>query len=380
MICQRAGTPSFHCGNRCKTLKMSLCTKAPSHIGLKLIPSSESTQALMGVSKRKVVCPGARAQPVTVCSKVAVLGAAGGIGQPLSLLLKMNNMVTDLALYDIANVEGVVADISHCNTPVKVSSFTGPDELEGALTGAELVIIPAGVPRKPGMTRDDLFNINAGIVKSLAEAIAKYCPEAIVNIISNPVNSTVPITCEVMKKAGVYDPRKIMGVTTLDIVRANTFVAEAKGLDVKKVNVPVIGGHAGETILPILSQTCPPVSFTDEEAAALTVRIQNAGTEVVEAKAGAGSATLSMAYAAARMAESVLLAKNGEKNIVECTYVESTVVPDLPYFSSKVVLGPEGVAEFLPLGEMSSAEIEGLEKMKALLTKNIEAGVNFASS
>jgi malate dehydrogenase len=89
---------------------------------------------------------------------------------------------------------------------------------------------------------------------------------------------------------------------------------------------------------------------------------------------------LLQAYAAARMAESVLLAKNGEKNIVECTYVESTVVPDLPYFSSKVVLGPEGVAEFLPLGEMSSAEIEGLEKMKALLTKNIEAGVNFASS
>lgn len=104
------------------------------------------------------------------------------------------------------------------------------------------------------MTRDDLFNINAGIVKTLAEGVAKYCPNAIVNIISNPVNSTVPITAEVMKKAGVYDPRKIMGVTTLDIVRANTFVAEAKGLDVKDVNVPVIGGHAGETILPLLSQ------------------------------------------------------------------------------------------------------------------------------
>lgn len=136
----------------------------------------------------------------------------------------------------------------------QVSAHTGPEELEAALTGAELVIIPAGVPRKPGMTRDDLFNINAGIVKSLAEGVAKYCPNAIVNIISNPVNSTVPITCEVMKKAGVYDPKKIMGVTTLDIVRANTFVAEAKSLDVKDVNVPVIGGHAGETILPLLSQ------------------------------------------------------------------------------------------------------------------------------
>ena len=263
---------------------------------------------------------------------------------------------------------------------LQVTAFTGADELEGALTGAELVIIPAGVPRKPGMTRDDLFNINAGIVKTLAEGVAKYCPNAIVNIISNPVNSTVPITCEVMKKAGVYDPKKIMGVTTLDIVRANTFVAEAKGVDVKDMNVPVIGGHAGETILPLLSQATPSVSFGEDEAAAMTTRIQNAGTEVVEAKAGAGSATLSMAYAAARMAESVLLAKNGEKNVVECTYVESNIVPDLPYFSSKVVLGPDGVAEFLPLGELSPAEQKGLEDMKPLLTKNITAGVEFAKN
>jgi len=165
------------------------------------------------------------------------------------------------------------------------------------LAGAELVIIPAGVPRKPGMTRDDLFNINAGIVRTLIEGVAKSCPDAIINIISNPVNSTVPIAAEVLKAAGKYNPRKVMGVTTLDIVRANTFVAEAKSLDMKDVDVPVIGGHAGETILPLLSQTNPKVSFTEEEVKSLTVRIQNAGTEVVEAKAGAGSATLSMAYA-----------------------------------------------------------------------------------
>ena len=73
-------------------------------------------------------------------------------------------------------------------------------------------------------------------------------------IISNPVNSTVPITAEVMKAAGVYDKRKVLGVTTLDVVRANTFVAEAKGLAVQDVDVPVVGGHAGITILPLLSQ------------------------------------------------------------------------------------------------------------------------------
>ena len=78
--------------------------------------------------------------------------------------------------------------------------------------------------------------------------------QAVIHIISNPVNSTVPIAAELLKKAGVYDSKKLMGVTTLDVVRANTFVAEAKGLDLKDVDVPVVGGHAGATILPLLSQ------------------------------------------------------------------------------------------------------------------------------
>ena len=70
------------------------------------------------------------------------------------------------------------------------------------------MVIPAGVPRKPGMTRDDLFNINAGIVKNLITGVAKYCPKAFVAIISNPVNSTVPIAVEVLKKHGVFDPKR----------------------------------------------------------------------------------------------------------------------------------------------------------------------------
>lgn len=98
------------------------------------------------------------------------------------------------------------------------------EQLAEALQGVDLVVIPAGIPRKPGMTRDDLFNINAGIIKTLAEGVVKNCPRAIVNVISNPVNSTVPIVAEVFKKAGIYDPRKVLGVTTLDVVRANTFV------------------------------------------------------------------------------------------------------------------------------------------------------------
>jgi malate dehydrogenase len=89
--------------------------------------------------------------------------AGGGIGQPLSLLLKMNKLVTELALYDIAGTEGVAADLSHCNTPVVVNAYTGEKQLADCLKGCDLVVIPAGVPRKPGMTRDDLFNTNAGV-------------------------------------------------------------------------------------------------------------------------------------------------------------------------------------------------------------------------
>ncbi|KAA3478862.1 malate dehydrogenase, mitochondrial [Gossypium australe] len=108
--------------------------------------------------------------------KVAVLGAAGGIGQPLALLMKLNPLVSRLALYDIANTPGVAADVSHVNTRSEVAGYVGEDQLKQALEGCDVVIIPAEVPRKPGMTRDDLFNINAGIVKSLCAAIAKYCP------------------------------------------------------------------------------------------------------------------------------------------------------------------------------------------------------------
>ncbi|CAN6459434.1 unnamed protein product [Victoria cruziana] len=226
--------------------------------------------------------------------KVAILGAAGGIGQPLSLLLKMNPLVSILHLYDVVNSPGVTADVSHMDTSAVVRGFLGQDKLKDALTGMDLVIIPAGVPRKPGMTRDDLFNINAGIVRTLIDGVSKYCPYAVINLISNPVNSTVPIAAEVLKKAGTYEPKRLLGVTTLDVVRANTFVAEVLGVDPRNVDVPVVGGHAGVTILPLLSQVKPPSSFTPEETHYLTNRIQNGGTEVVEAKAGAGSATLSM--------------------------------------------------------------------------------------
>jgi len=314
-----------------------------------------------------------------VNNKVAVLGASGGIGQPLSLLLKQTPGVTKLSLYDIAHTPGVAADLSHIDTPAQVSGHIGPEELGECLDGAEVVVIPAGVPRKPGMTRDDLFNINAGIVAQLAAACAKHCPNAFICIISNPVNSTVPICVETYKKNGVEDTSKIFGVTTLDVVRSNTFVAEAHDLDVNTVSVPVIGGHAGITIIPLISQCTPPVEFETDALEAITARIQDAGTEVVKAKAGAGSATLSMAMAGARFATSAIAALQGEEQVVECAYVQSTVT-ESPYFSTPLVLDANGIKENLGLGVITEYEQSLVDACIPELMKSINKGVEFAKN
>jgi malate dehydrogenase len=212
-----------------------------------------------------------------------------------------------------------------------------PRSIASALKGAEVVVIPAGVPRKPGMTRDDLFvstrspkiqyfethrfvnlqNTNASIVRDLAKACAEHCPKAMICIISNPVNSTVPIFAEVFKKAGVFDPKRLFGVTTLDVVRASTFLSGIQGTDPKDTRVTVVyvknplfsdpcysspysqipsGGHSGVTIVPLLSQTEVAKGVSGQAYKDLVKRIQFGGDEVVQAKAGTGSATLSMGY------------------------------------------------------------------------------------
>ncbi|MDV2857090.1 malate dehydrogenase [Oceanimonas sp. CAM02] len=310
--------------------------------------------------------------------KVAVLGAAGGIGQALALLLKNNLPAgSELSLYDIAPVTpGVAADLSHIPTAVNVVGFGGEDPTP-ALTGADIVLISAGVARKPGMDRADLFNVNAGIVKNLIEKAAAACPKACIGIITNPVNTTVPIAAEVLKKAGIYDKNKLFGITTLDVIRAETFVAEAKGLNVADVKVPVIGGHSGVTILPLLSQV-EGASFSDEEIEKLTYRIQNAGTEVVEAKAGGGSATLSMGQAACRFALSLVKAMQGEANVVECTYVDGGS-EHAEFFAQPVLLGKNGVEKVLPYGELSAFEKSAMDGMLETLRGDIEKGVEFVN-
>jgi malate dehydrogenase len=188
----------------------------------------------------------------------------------------------------------------------------------------------------------------------------------------------VPITAEIFKKHGVYDPKRIIGVTTLDVVRANGFLAEAQGWDARKTDVTVVGGHAGITILPLFSQV-KNAKLTAEAIDKLTVRVQFGGDEVVKAKDGAGSATLSMAYAGARFVHSMLRGLSGEKGVTECAYVASDAKADVPYFATRVELGRAGVEKIHPIGPVSAYEQSWIDKMVPELKAQIAKGVEFAA-
>lgn len=315
--------------------------------------------------------------------KACVIGAAGGIGQPLSLLMKNSDLIGDLNLYDVVGTPGVAADLSHICTQGSVKGFVGPEQLAESLKGCDAVVIPAGVPRKPGMTRDDLFNTNAGIVNGIAKVCAKICPEAFIFIISNPVNSTVPIFAETFKKENPskFNPGKLLGVTTLDVTRANTFLADALGGPLSK-DVTVIGGHAGTTILPLLSQVSGFDKLSEQQVKDLTHRIQFGGDEVVQAKDGTGSATLSMAYAANVFVEQLMNVVAGKQDsVTACSFVHNDIYNDkhgCEYFAAPTKFTKDGVAEIYEQ-KLSAFEQTVFDEMLPALKGQVEKGKAFVN-
>merc|ERR1719156_390393 len=147
--------------------------------------------------------------------------------------------------------------------------------------------------------------------------------------------------------------KKIVGVTSLDVVRANKFVAEITNKDPELIDIPVIGGHAGTTIMPVFSQDKIAKTLDASKIEALDKHVQDAGTDVVNAKAGKGSATLSMAYAGSRLGKAVLAGLNGTAT-TECAYVMSDVVDGVPYFTSRVTFGRSGVETVHPIGTLNA--------------------------
>ncbi|ODQ49133.1 hypothetical protein PICMEDRAFT_70700 [Pichia membranifaciens NRRL Y-2026] len=330
--------------------------------------------------------------------KATILGAAGGIGQPLSLLLRLNKKIDELSLYDIVNTVGVAADLSHIPTHQVIKGYAPKDKndsktIKVALKDSDIVIIPAGIPRKPGMTRDDLFKINAGIVKNLVHQAGLSCPDAFICVISNPVNSTVPIAVEELKRLGVYNPRKMFGITTLDNLRLEEFLSSALAGKVPASDLYgdaiAIGGHSGDSIVPLINGWGKNFGSKEEEYTKLVKRVQFGGDEVVKAKDGKGSATLSMATAAYRFVNNLLdaiTAADGstvkEVAFVKIDELKTKKVPlfiskHTQYFSLPIVIGKDGI-ELVEFPEyLSEPEVlmtkHAVEKVKLDVIK----GFNF---
>src|SRR3990172_11418151 len=235
--------------------------------------------------------------------KIALIGA-GQIGGTLALLAVQREL-GDVVVYDV--VEGVpqgkALDILE-GAPIGGwdVSLKGTNKVED-IAGADVIIVTAGIPRKPGMSRDDLLNVNLNIIKDVAPNIKKHAPKAFVIVVSNPLDAMV----YAMKEITGFPNNRVMGMAgVLDSSRFRYFVAEALGVSVREVSAIVMGGH-GDTMVP-LPRYCNvagaplPKLLSAEKIAAIVKRTQDAGGEIV-ALLKTGSAFYSPALAAMEMAE-----------------------------------------------------------------------------
>jgi malate dehydrogenase len=249
--------------------------------------------------------------------KVAVVGA-GNVGATAAQRLAEKNLARTVVLIDV--VEGVPqgkALDQYQSGPIegfdtRVIGTNGYDEA----AGAEVFVVTAGIARKPGMSRDDLVKTNAGIVKSVSEQIRRVAPDAIVVVVSNPLD----VMCHVAMQATGFPRERIIGMAgVLDTARYRTFLAEAINVSVEDIQAMVLGGH-GDTMVPLVSYTTVsgiPVTQLIDQARldAIVDRARNGGAEIV-AHLKTGSAYYAPSAAAVQMVEAIALDK---KRILPCS-------------------------------------------------------------
>lgn len=280
---------------------------------------------------------------------------------------------------------GVAADLQHLGSRCRVTSHTLPadsrpvrDLPKECLEGCSLVFISAGVPRRNGQDWHDWMRINCNIAKLIVEACVRHCPDAVLGVMVEPLAATVPAMAKLCEKRGV-DPRKVLGVTSLDAVRACRFVHEATGAPAADIKVPVVGGHSGRAAVPLFSQDSAASTLSLQQQKELESRLWSAGVEVWQAKHGKGSATLSAAYAASLFGKAVLQGFAGRRS-TEAAFLQSGVSA-LPFFASPVTFGWRGVEKVPPLPRnLSAHERERLAEAVRLLRPEVEAGLAYAKT
>ena len=285
-------------------------------------------------------------------NRIALVGA-GNIGGTLALLAGLKEL-GDVVLFDIT--EGIPAgkalDIAEAS-PIEGfdAKLAGSDDY-GAIKDADVVIVTAGVPRKPGMSRDDLIGINAKVMKAVGQGIRENCPEAFVICITNPLDVMVGL----LQRESGLPPNRVVGMAgVLDSARFRYFLAEAFNVSVEDVTAFVLGGH-GDTMVPLIRYSAVagiPVPdlvamgwASQEDIDAIVQRTRDGGAEIVNLLK-TGSAFYAPAAAAITMAESYLKDK---KRVLPCAaWCDGVYGLDGLYVGVPVVLGAGGVERIVEI-------------------------------
>jgi malate dehydrogenase len=285
--------------------------------------------------------------------KLALIGA-GQIGGTLALLAAQREL-GDVTLFDV--VEGLPAgkalDLVEA-TPVHGvnAAITGTNSYVEALSGADVVIVTAGIPRKPGMSRDDLIATNAGVIKTVASNIKQQCPGAFVIVITNPLDAMV----WVMQKVSGLPASRVVGMAgVLDSARFRYFLAEELGVSVEDVSAFVLGGH-GDSMVPLVRySTVAGIPLPDlvgmgwttrERIDAIVQRTRDGGGEIVKLLK-TGSAFYAPAAAAIQMAEAYLL---DQKRVLPCAaHLDGAYGVRGYYVGVPVVIGAGGVERIVEI-------------------------------
>ena len=296
--------------------------------------------------------------------KIALLGS-GNIGGTLALLAS-NKELGDVILIDVAEgvPQGKALDILQSNSVSgSDSKLTGSNNYSD-LEGADVVIVTAGVPRKPGMSRDELVSINTQVIKSAGEGIKKYAPDAFVIVITNPLDSMV----WVMKQVTGFAPQKVVGMAgVLDSSRFSCFLAEEFNVSIKDVNAFVLGGH-GDTMVPLVRYSTVagiPVPdlikmgwSSDERINAIVQRTRDGGAEIVNLLK-TGSAFYAPAASAIAMAESYL---KDQRRMLPCAaYLSGEYGVKDVYVGVPVIIGASGVEKIVEI-DLNAEEKEAFDK------------------
>lgn len=284
--------------------------------------------------------------------KIALIGA-GNIGGTLAHLAAMKNL-GDIVLVDVAEgvPQGKALDMAQSAGVEGFSTRISGSNDYSAIKGADVCIVTAGVARKPGMSRDDLLNINTDIVKKVGAGIKEHAPNAFVIVVTNPLDAMV----WVMQQATGFKPNKVVGMAgVLDSSRFALFLSEALGVAIEDVNAFVLGGH-GDTMVPLVRySTVAGIPVPDlvkkgwikqEALDKIVQRTRDGGAEIV-ALLKTGSAFYAPASSAIAMAESYLRDK---KRVLPCAaYLQGEYgVSDL-YVGVPVVIGKNGVERIVEI-------------------------------